>query len=701
MSNCGDPPEHPNATVTLKGKGAARFPLGAKVTYVCPCGYWWNRTNSSGIQSECKGSLGWTIHKDELPTLNCIPIPTTLMCPNPQNGSSVELVGADTFYAECYFPSSIPPPPPRFPGVTLRYRCTSPMYRFSNGTKEVEILCDNKKWIPAIELNCFGPTLKLVQLKEKVPLWEAERICQVNANGSLAIPSSKEELIRIKTFLIQQNLAGNDVGLGGHIPNVTNSEAQTMPEDAVKRLWEGIVGVPIDGWCHISVLKDGSIYQHCLFAYEINNGNGIGLDYVECGRPLAAFLCYENEPILDCPQPQEPPDSYVELETYGKTNFSLGDNATYVRPCWKTWNSSSNPEAPFRTSQCFGSLGWKYKLEDLRTRSEATNYDQCGTPSGRLGNMIQFFHADPDEFCPPLILPRDGDPYTRAVKAPTCTTPNGTYPPGNFSYECGLENFYFSTGDTRLTWTCRDDGEWAPGNVSVACSPLPAITCESPGDENAIAFPDYYLVGSTVYCIHNESFQLPLYCGEDLTWYPMGFTPCMEVYPYFEVENKRFVLGKPREGSFEGNFAAEEYCHEHFNGAGLPELRKRNESDILAASIRRFVNEDFAPLPYSILKHWKEGTLPEEGPYDPENFWEFRDGQPIPHDLFVPAHPNDPENLHCSALRIFDDVGFRDVNCSRQFHWALCHLDVDDSMRFLYSDAPREIVKSGVSSNAC
>ena len=83
---------------------------------------------------------------------------------------------------------------------------------------------------------------------------------------------------------------------------------------------------------------------------------------------------------------------------------------------------------------------------------------------------------------------------------------------------------------------------------------------------------------------------------------------------------------------------------------------------------------------FSHRKHWKEGNLFDEGPYVPEYFWEFLDGQPITHDFFVPDHPNDPENSHCSALQIVNNVGFLDVNCSQPFYWALCHLDVNDSM---------------------
>ena len=155
IADCDGPPEHPNATVTLMGKGATNYSLGAQVTYVCPCGYWWKKRNSSSIQSECKGSLGWTIHKDALRAMNCTPIPTSLFCPEPRNGSNVELVETDA-YTKCYNLSSIPPLQHTFPGVTLRYRCISPMFRFPNGMEEVEIFCKNNTWIPSIELNCYG-----------------------------------------------------------------------------------------------------------------------------------------------------------------------------------------------------------------------------------------------------------------------------------------------------------------------------------------------------------------------------------------------------------------------------------------------------------------------------------------------------------------------------------------------------------------
>ncbi|CAG0893342.1 unnamed protein product [Darwinula stevensoni] len=444
-----------------------------------------------------------------------------------------------------------------------------------------------------------GPALHLVRSTAKAPLWEGERICQENADGSLAVPSSKEELLRIKKYLMGQNLGGLWVGLGGHIPNVTDRRVVllvirshggvVLSKSVAVQLWADVVGVPADGWDGvIDVVKNGSINQHCVCAYAIPFG--IGINDAECGRPLNAFLCYVHEPVrgrypvlevvsVPCPQPQGPPDQDLKLESTGGTNYTLGDNVTYICPCWKAWHPPSIPASPLRTSQCFGSLGWEYKLEGLRS---------C--------------LRDPGIFCSPITLPPEGYREIKAIDVSKCRDLAGMYPPGSTTtYECGLKDFVFSSGDARVTWTCQDDGKWAPTNVSVTCLPRPNTTCESPGDADAIAFPDYHFVGAMVYCIHNDSIRRPIACTEGLTWYPAGFTPCVEVYPYFEVENEGFVLGKPKEGSLDGNFGAAAFCHQRFNAAGLPELRNRTKMGHVAQVVGAFVGDGFVPLPYNIL----------------------------------------------------------------------------------------------------
>ncbi|CAG0883145.1 unnamed protein product [Darwinula stevensoni] len=513
----------------------------------------------------------------------------------------------------------------------------------------------------------MNPNLMLVKPGVKA-LWEGERICQMNANGSLAIPSSKNELCRIKVYLDKQNLGGNEVGLGGHIPNVTDRQVTSpaivklyppllrrgavLSKGHAKKLWTDIVGVPQDGWDgDLNVVKNGK-YQHCVFAYK--NNYEIGINDVECGRQLNAFLCYENVSVKDCPNPQQPPDQDVQLLANEKTRYSLGDNVTYVCPFWKAWNPPSNPPSPFRTSQCFGSLGWEYKLEDLRSCIKG-------------------------DFCPPILLPRKGDPYTKAINVSTPADPEGRYAPGsNVTLECGLKNFSFSSGNTLETWTCQNNGEWTPINISMACIPQPNTTCKLPGDEDAIAFTDHYLVGSMVYCIHNESLQLSLTCTENLTWYPEDFTPCKGVYPYFEVTNKSFLLGKPKNRSLDGNFGAAAFCHEQFNSSGLPELKNRTEMESVVQYVLKHVDDGYVPLPYNILQFWKEGKLPENGSYNSTIFWKFQNGDPISNDLFSPGHPNDPENGHCSVLDL-NDGRFWSANCSQPFDWALCQLNANDS----------------------
>ena len=69
-----------------------------------------------------------------------------------------------------------------------------------------------------------------------------------------------------------------------------------LSTSAAVQLWTNVVGVPADGWDGVlDVIKNGSINQHCAFAYAILSG--IGINDVECGRPMDVFLCYVHEPV--------------------------------------------------------------------------------------------------------------------------------------------------------------------------------------------------------------------------------------------------------------------------------------------------------------------------------------------------------------------------------------------------------------------
>ncbi|CAG0896512.1 unnamed protein product [Darwinula stevensoni] len=532
-------------------------------------------------------------------------------------------------------------------------------------------------WTLTLKSSAGKKVFALADAGSEASLWEGERLCRDVLGGSLAVPGDfRGSWTEVASFV---SSAGADVGLGGRVSSKKNrtpdeflldssSNGNRLSVSALRARWNAEAGVPEGAWGKPG--PDGGRAEPCLLFLP-----GAALVDAACGRSTRTrrFLCRFNSTVPDCPQPQEPPDPDVKLESNGRTKHSLGDHVTYVCPCWKAWDPPDVPPSPFRTSRCFGSLGWEYDLEDLRS---------CVRNPGRP--------------CPPIPSRR-----AEAVEVPACTDPEGMHPPGSrFTHECSLDSA-FTSGETRATWICQDDGEWAPRDVPATCFPRAAAACSPPGDSNATAFPDRYSVGSTVYCIHNESLQLPLACAEDLAWTPKGFTPCAEgcsanftffnriaveaflsirlaVYPYVEVGKKSFVLGKPKGESLDGNFGAAAFCHQRFDAAGLPELTTRTELESVAQAIRKHVDDGLAPLPYNILQPWKEGNLSKADLYDLRKFWKFLDGHPIPGDLFSPGHPSDPKNGHCSALNVSGNVGFRDVNCSQPFRWALCQLHVDD-----------------------